>query len=104
MITYGVADTGIAAVGNALLNVPFAPMVAGWVTPLIVMDTVSPTAAKILPPATAPESVMELVPTATDCDGVKPVKNAVTIVAGVTVIVPMDSTCWLVTVTDAASL
>jgi hypothetical protein len=49
-------------------NAPFAPIVAGVVTLLIMMDTVSPLGGNSVPAARVPESVTDAVPKLMDCE------------------------------------
>ena len=50
------------------LNEPLLPMVAGVVTPLITMLTVSPLGGKDVPEAIVPDNVIEAVPNVIDCE------------------------------------
>ena len=77
-MVYGVAEAGIAAVGNCRVKTPFAPRVVVCLTPLMVIETVSPLAGNCVPLPRTPPRVMEVVPAGMDCDGVKPVKEAAT--------------------------
>jgi hypothetical protein len=67
-MVYGVADAGIADVFTVAENAPFAPIVAGVATLLIVIDTVSPLGGNDAPAASVPESVTEAVPKLRDCE------------------------------------
>src|SRR5579863_9935768 len=85
----------MAAVGNCSEKTPFAPMVADCLTPLMVIETVSPLAGNWVPLPTMPPRVIEVVPTGMDCDGVRPLKETV---MGCTAILPMERVCWVPTV------
>src|SRR5258708_2732117 len=84
----------MSAVKKCSANSPLPPMVALCVTPLMVIEAVSPLGANRVPFPIIPPSEIELVPTGIDCDPVKPLK--VTGI-GCTTMLPIESSCWLPT-------
>ena len=91
VIVYGVVEAASPVVGNAVLNVPFAPMVAVFVTEPIAMETVSPDGGNCPPevPIT-PLRLIDVVVEGIVCDGVRLLNDVMT---PLTVNVAIDKIC-----------
>ena len=70
-MAYAVAEAGIDPVAMVVLKLPFVPSVAVPDWPSTVTITVSPAGGVVVGAVNVPETLMDVVPYAIDCEAVK---------------------------------